>query len=293
MPKVTRPRIRAPEREEDAGPAHHHAAPSSDGFWLHMRHRVSTYAFGTLLCGAGMVALAAWMGGSLGEFGRNFDGGVTVLMRAAGLSVDRVVVVGLDPVIEEKALAVAGVAQGDSMFAADPYAIKSRIEELDAVAGVSVHRLWPDQVTIVAETREPLALWRDGGDTGVWRVIDQRGRTFAEMNPEDFMHLPKVVGPDGDRAAAGLLAQIREFPELSSRMDTAYRVGQRRWDVTFAGGVRVVLPEDAALKPALASLNLLEARNRVLQLPLSRIDARHPERFALRPVPGGPGAGGA
>lgn len=290
MPKVTRPRIRAPEREEDEAPPQHRAAPSSDGFWLHVRHRVSTYAFGTLMCGAAMVALAAWMGGSLGEFGRNFDNGVTVIMRAAGLSVDRVVVVGLDPVIEEKARAAAGVAQGDNMFAADPYAIKERIEELDAVAGVSVHRLWPDQVTIVAETREPLALWRDGGD---WRVIDQRGRTFAEMNPEDFMHLPKVVGPDGDQAAASLLAQISEFPELATRMDTAYRIGQRRWDVDFKGGVRVALPEDEALKPALASLNLLEARNRVLQLPLTRIDARHPERFALRPAPGGPAPGGA
>jgi cell division protein FtsQ len=289
MPKVTRPRIRAPEREEEESYAPQ-AAAASGGDWRRLRERASVYAFGTLVCGAGMLALAAWMGGSLGAFGRSLNNGFNVLMNTAGLSVERVVVVGLDPAVEEKVREAAGVEAGDHMFAADPYAIRERLSTLDAVAGVSVHRLWPDQVTIIAETREPLALWRDGSH---WRVIDQRGRTFAEANPEDFMHLPKVVGPSGDEAAPGLLAHLSEYPDLESRLEAAHRVGGRRWDVTFEGGVVVALPEDAALELALASLNLLEARNRVLQLPLTRIDARHPDRFALRPAPGGPQAEGA
>ena len=35
----------------------------------------------------------------------------------------------------------------------------------------------------------------------------------------------------------------------------------------------------------------MQAQSRVLDLPVTRIDARHPERFALQPVPGGPGDG--
>ena len=44
------------------------------------------------------------------------------------------------------------------------------------------------------------------------------------------------------------------------------------------------------LVEALGALNLMQARNRVLDLPVTRIDARHPERFALRPIAGAPSA---
>ncbi|MEZ5938900.1 MAG: cell division protein FtsQ/DivIB [Hyphomonadaceae bacterium] len=285
MPKVKKPRIRKNEhddeppppalrRDRDDEPAPRYAA---------LRQRISTYAFGTLVCGAAMVALASWLGGSLGAFGDSMTSGLSVVSRATGMSVDRMVVVGLDPVVEERARKAAGVAKGDSMFLADPYAIKARIEQLDAVASVSVHRFWPDQITIIAETREPMALWNSDGD---WRVIDQRGRTFAQVDPDDFMQLPRVSGEGANEAAAALLTVMADFPELRTRMESAERVSGRRWDVTFRGGVDVALPEDGRMEEALTALNLLEARNRLLQLPVTRIDARHPDRFALRPAPG-------
>ncbi|MEP7211410.1 MAG: cell division protein FtsQ/DivIB, partial [Alphaproteobacteria bacterium] len=173
---------------------------------------------------------------------------------------------------------------------ADPYEIKRRIEKVDAVGGVSVHRFWPNQITIIAETRQPVALWQDQGG---WRVIDQHGKTFAQVNPDDYLHLPRITGRNGAEAAAGLLATMADYPDLKGRIDTARRVGGRRWDVKFRGGVEVALPEDDHLKPALRSLNLLEDQNRLLEMPLARIDARHPERFALRPTPGAAAAGGA
>jgi hypothetical protein len=58
--------------------------------------------------------------------------------------------------------------------------------------------------------------------------------------------------------------------------------------VRFRGGADVALPDDEKLPAALNKLNLMQAQNRVLDLPVTRIDARHPERFALQPVPGGP-----
>jgi hypothetical protein len=66
--------------------------------------------------------------------------------------------------------------------------------------------------------------------------------------------------------------------------------------VKFRAGANVALPEDVKLVEALGALNMMQARTRVLDLPVTRIDARHPERFALRPTPGAPTvppAGGA
>ncbi len=86
---------------------------------------------------------------------------------------------------------------------------------------------------------------------------------------------------------------MQEYPDLSARMETAYRVGGRRWDVKFRNGAAVAFPEDVKLAEAMGALNLMQARSRVLDLPVNRIDARHPDSFALQPTPGAPSAGGA
>jgi cell division protein FtsQ len=290
MSKVKQlPRIRTPDDDDvEDGPPPSSRSAAIDAVSPGMREKVATYAFGTVVCGAAMVAAAAWMGGSLGAFGQSVGDGVDAIVRSAGMGVERVAIVGLEPNIEERARKAAAIADGDNMFRADPGVIRARVEALETVASVRVHRLWPDQITIVAETREPLALWGEGDG---WKVIDQRGRAFAAANPEDFMQLPRVTGVAAGEATPNLVALISEFPNLADRMRGAERVGQRRWDVMFAGDhrvgdVRVAFPEDAELKSALARVNLLAARNRLLDLPASRIDARHPERLDVRPLPG-------
>jgi len=297
MPKVKRPRIKGPDYDDDfdeaprGRPVAARDIPYSVAWF---RDRAATYALGTIICGAAMLALAAWMGGSLGAFGNRFGNGVDVISRSAGLSIKQINVVGLDPLVEEKARQVAGVHIGGNILTADPYTIKQRVEKLEAVSGVKVHRFWPNQITIIADPREPIAMWQGEGDD--WRVIDQRGRTFAEVDPQQYLHLPRLVGPDAAASAATLVTAMAEYPDLAARMEIAYRVGGRRWDVKFRAGANVALPEDVKLVEALGALNMMQARTRVLDLPVTRIDARHPERFALRPTPGAPTvppAGGA
>lgn len=298
MPKVSRPRIKGPDIEDDfddmetaapAGPRVHARNIKYSVAWF--RDRIATYALGTIICGAAMLTLAMWMGGSLGAFGKNFQNGIDVIFRAAGLSIQRINVVGLDPLVEERTREVAEIHVGGNMLSADPYAIKKRVEQLEAVSDVKVHRFWPDQVTIMANPRDPIALWQD--ESGAFRVIDQKGRTLAEADPKQYMQLPRIAGENAAAAAATLVTAMAGFPDLSVRMQSATRVGGRRWDVKFRSGGEVSLPEDARLVEALSALNMMQARNRVLDLPVTRIDARHPERFALTPTAGAPRPGGA
>jgi cell division protein FtsQ len=176
------------------------------------------------------------------------------------------------------------------MLSADPYAIKKRVEQLEAVSDVKVHRFWPDQITIMANPRDPIALWQD--ESGAYRVIDQKGRTLAEADPQKYMHLPRIAGEDAASAAATLVTAMAGFPDLATRMESATRIGGRRWDVKFRSGGEVSLPEDPRLVEALNALNMMQARNRVLDLPVTRIDARQPERMALTPMAGTPKSGG-
>jgi hypothetical protein len=96
-----------------------------------------------------------------------------------------------------------------------------------------------------------------------------------------------VVGKDASQAAAALVAAIAHYPDLAERMEIAYRVNGRRWDLKFTGRTDVVaMPVDARLSEQLDALNLMQARTRVLDLPATHIDARHPKYIALRPIPG-------
>lgn len=252
-----------------------------------LREKMGAYAFASVVGLAGMITAAAWLGGSMGSVGIKISSGLDAIARSAGLTVDKIVVVGLDPLLEQRARDAAMLEPGESMLAADPSAIKERVEELDALGGVSVHRLWPDQITIIAETREPVALWKDGE---TWKVIDQHGDVFVQVNMNDHLNLPRISGRDGNQAAPALLAALSDYPELAQRLDGAERVGGRRWDIRFEEGVDVALPVDDRLNEALRALNFLQAQNRILDLPLARIDARHPDRFAVRPLPGAPDA---
>lgn len=286
MSKVKRPQIVQSQRR-DAGDEPPPAPAAAMTYWEYLRRQAATYAFGTLLCAAAMIGLAAWMGGSLGSFGRRMDAGVDVMMRAAGLTVERVVVMGLDTDVEARVREAAGVDYGASMMRADPAAIRRRIEALDPVGSASVHRLWPDQLTIIGAPRTPLALWREGD---AWRVIDQRGRVFTERSHREFLDLPRVSGAGAAEAAPALLARISAHEALAARIRSAERISGRRWDVRFHPGVVVALPDDVRMAEALEAVAREHAGHGLLDQPLERINAMHPERLALRPIAVDPGA---
>jgi cell division protein FtsQ len=150
-----------------------------------------------------------------------------------------------------------------------------------------VQRQWPDRIRIDLEQRKPIALSQEDGEGSAWRVVDQSGRAFAEADLSKYARLPRVVGKDASQAAASLVATIAHYPDLAERMEIAYRINGRRWDMKFKGRTDVVsFPVDARLSEQLDALNLMQAQTRVLDLPATHIDARHPKYIALRPIPG-------
>lgn len=307
MPKVKRPQIAGPVYDDDerdrAPPPRASSRRARDipysVAWF--RDRVATYALGTIICGAVMLTIAAWMGGGLGVFGQRMNNGFNVIAGWAGISVKDVKVCaqvetegrgrachGVDPALNTRILTAADVRPGASILSADPVAVRDRVEKLD-VGAVSVQRLWPDRVRIDVEQRKPIALSQEDGEGGAWRVVDQSGRAFAEADLAKYARLPRVVGKDASKAAAALVAAMEPYPNLSERMEIAYRIGSRRWDVKFTGRTDVVsFPVDAKLGEQLEALNLMQAQTRVLDLPATHIDARHPKYIALRPLPGAP-----
>ena len=307
MPKVKRPQIAGPAYDDDmdeAPPPRRRASPVSPRrardipysvAWF--RDRIATYALGTIICGAAMLTLALWMGGGLPAFGNRVNNGFNVIAGWAGIALTDVKVcqrpdgeptricTPLDPQLTARVMEAAAIRDGASILSANPHDIRDRIEKLD-IGAVSVQRQWPDRLRIEVEQRKPIALSQEAAD-GAWRVVDQSGRAFAEADLTRYAQLPRVVGKDASKAAGKLISAISAYPDLAARMETAYRINGRRWDLKFRGRTDVVsFPVDARLSEQLDALNLMQAQTRVLDLPATHIDARHPKYIALRPIPG-------
>ncbi len=246
-----------------------------------LSEQLSTYAFGTVTAGAVMVAVAAWMGGSLASIDERIQDSLDATAKSAGFTVTKVSIEGLDPRTKADVLNVVGIELDSNMFRADPFEIKERIEgAVDNVSEVRVLRQWPGDIWILAENRRPLALWQTDGE---WKVIDQVGKPMEGEDPTQYVDLPRVVGPAAGYAAPELLEHLELHPQISENLEVAMRVGGRRWDLRLDTGLEIALPEDAQVDAALLAVYNLDDATGVLaeDSEVSRIDARDPERFAV------------
>lgn len=254
--------------------------------------RVTSVILGLVMVIALIVTAAAWMGGSLSRMESRLANFTDATARTFGLAVNDVTVIGLEnkPSLAAEIRAAAMIEPGENTFRADPYRIRERIEATRKVVNVRVHRLWPDQVVIMADPADPLALWEKDG---TWHVIDELGRDIPGVSPESFAQLPALHGAGAPQAAPDLFAQLRLQPGLRARLVAAERVSQRRWRLHFEGGVRADLPADEQLPGALVELAGMNARHRLLDRALAAIDLRVPGQFVFRPLTTNGGEGAA
>ena len=244
--------------------------------------RVSSVIFGIVMLIAIVVATAAWMGGSMSQIESRFAGLMDDTARMSGVSVSNVSVIGLEqtPALANDIRAAAMIEPGENMFRADPHLVRRRVEGTRKVLNVRVHRLWPDQIVILADAAEPVALYHDGQG---WTVVDGLGRIIPDARAEDHKELVRMAGQGAPSAAPILAKALSASPDIAPRVAIATRVADRRWDLRLVTGVTVRLPEDPALDAALDRLSTLQVRTALTQRDLSAIDLRNQGRVYLTP----------
>lgn len=168
----------------------------------------------------------------------------------------------------------------NSMLLVDLDEVRARLRALPWVADASVTRRLPDTLIVDIVERRPAALWQ-------YRqrmvVIDQTGRPLTGEKLDRFTSLPLVVGPDANANVAPLLALLADYPRLGAKVTAATHVGHRRWDLRFASGETVSLPEgDAAARTALAKFDTVDRASGLLGKGFGRFDLRIPGRMTVR-----------
>ncbi len=226
-----------------------------------------------------LVGTAAWMGQSMSVISGGMNTVTDGFVKTVGLSVKTIRVYDAAPEQEKRILAQMGVKQGDSMFRADPKQIKSRLEKINGLGDIQVHRFWPGQISIfVTPLKATVFFWN--GEQHV--AMTPFGETVPDVKFGEVDH-PIVSGKGAVLASADLLSDLNDFPAVKSRVSRAVRVGERRWDLLMSSGVRIQLPEGAENRfEALQRLQSLQQSVQILDRKIANVDLRDPARIYSR-----------
>ncbi|MFO1152973.1 MAG: cell division protein FtsQ/DivIB [Rhodospirillales bacterium] len=198
---------------------------------------------------------------------------------AAGLTIEEILVVGRGETSRQALLGALGTGFGEPILALDLQAARQRVLALPWVNGADIERILPDTLIVRLTERQPVALWQHQGK---FTLIDVSGQAIVqapEINPRRLL----VVVGDGAPAQTGrLLAMLATEPELQQRINAAVWVGNRRWNLRFADGITVLLP-DADPAEAFARLADYQRTHGLLARNVASIDMRFSDRLIVQP----------
>lgn len=239
---------------------------------------------------AGALALALAAGWQTGTFAAARDQAIAFAgdtAARAGLVLGDIEISGLERTSEAEMIGALRVSTGDPMLSLDISVVRARAEALPWVREAAIARRLPDTLSVVVQERAPFALWQLDG---VLWLMDETGTRITRKIPKRFSHLPMVVGAGAGVEAKELFAMLAEEPGLNAQIRAAVRVGDRRWNLEFSNGVRLMLPEataDHGPRAAWARFADLQRRYGLLEREVTVLDMRLGDRLVLKVTPEG------
>ena len=157
---------------------------------------------------------------------------------------------------------------------------RAELMKLGWISDARVSRRLPDTLVVDIVERVPTAIWQYQHRLA---LIDKDGVVIGPVDDRVMPDLPVVVGPGANRRATMLAALMATAPSLKPLVTAASWQGDRRWDIIFQSGEKLMLPEgqDEAAK-ALAFFALEDRRAGLLGKGLVQIDMRDPSRVVAR-----------
>lgn len=203
---------------------------------------------------------------------------------AAGFRVEGIEVTGVRRMNTLTVYATVLDQKSRAMPLVDLEAVRDRLKRYGWVADAQVSRRLPNKLVVHIIERQPVAVWQH---EGALTLIDADGVALERITPEKLPALPLLIGDGANRQAQAYQALFDATPAMRSLVKAATWVGDRRWNILFATGETLALPEDAPQR-ALVKFAEIESNRQLLGRGLLRFDMRDPTRMVVRrPGPGG------
>ncbi len=172
-----------------------------------------------------------------------------------------------------------GIRKGDSLMKLDLAAARKRIETLPWVASASVERRLSGVIFVQLREHRAVARLSEGGDAA---LISTTGSVIPVAPEKRFSGLLRVSGAGAPARTPALIHLINRHPGLARRIAAAHRKGNRRWDLRFHNGARLMLPAGFS-HAAWAKFFQLDKRHRLLERGAAVFDMRLADRMIIRP----------
>ena len=231
----------------------------------------------SLTAGAGAIALARanWFGlfGAIGVAAAEAVG-------AAGFRVEQIEVTGLKRMDATSVYAVALDQRSRAMPLVDLDATRQKLLDYGWIADARVSRRLPDTLVVDVVERDPAAVWQNKGQL---MLIDEGGVLLDGVQPNKMPRLPLVIGDGANAQEPAYRKLMAAAPALKPVVKAAVWVGNRRWDILFQTGERLVLPEgDKESARALVKFAQLDGTLGLLGKGYDRFDLRDPTKLVVR-----------
>lgn len=199
--------------------------------------------------------------------------------RMTGFGIDMVVLTGHKFTSDSDLFDALDLPNARSLVTFDTQGVRRRLERLPWVLTAELTRVFPDRLDVRVSERKAFAVWTR---EGLSQLIDRSGRVLSAIGQGKALDLPRLSGEGAAIEAERFLTTVERIPEIYSRLETAERVGERRWTLRLDRGVTIHLPPDreAAVLEGFARGGRFEA---LIASPDRIIDLRTPGRIAIRP----------
>ncbi|MCO5065397.1 MAG: cell division protein FtsQ/DivIB [Rhizobiaceae bacterium] len=196
-----------------------------------------------------------------------------------GFAVDEITVTGNREVSEIDVLDRLQLTGWTSLVGFDASAARERIAKMPWVEDASVRKIYPDTIEVRLDERKPFAVWQHDGRLS---VIEQSGKIIASYNNGTSRPLPLLLGLGAPEVGAAFVSKMQDHPDIATRVRAYIRVADRRWDLSFDNGIKVMLPE-TGIETALEALGRMNREQDVFERDIVSIDMRLADRavFAL------------
>ncbi|MCF4098925.1 cell division protein FtsQ/DivIB [Maritalea mediterranea] len=202
------------------------------------------------------------------------------LFAQAGLAVSEVSLSGYGLTKEEDLFEAIGLQGNISLVNFDAEAARQRIEALPSIESATIRKIYPNSLNIELVEKTPIAVWRIDG---VSFAIDKKGDKLVSLEQGGIDGLPLFIGDGAADDAAMLIEMLKPYELLQQDLLAASRIGDRRWDLIYESGLRIMLPENG-VDQAMAKIVELDAEKQLLSRDIEILDFRLKDFIAVRPV---------
>lgn len=198
-------------------------------------------------------------------------------MARYGFVLENIVVEGQENTSYNDIIKILNADKGDPIFSVELQAVKERLEEATWVKKAIIERRLPSTIYVAIMERKPVAIWQFKRKL---YLVDAEGNRITKYNGEGFVDLIHVVGPDASIYASSLLEDINRYPNLASKIKSAVRYGNRRWNLNLEQGIVVKMPE-SAFGEAYEYLHLLHKDKKLFDQGYKMLDLRDSNKYYL------------